>query len=89
MCTIYQFKKCVMLCNVNKLFACEKFNNFETIYKQVTMETIWLNNQGYLVNNCYKMFTKRGLFSDWKFQNGYKIRTGSYITQHYNSVLNY
>ena len=39
MCTIYQFEKCVMLCDVNKLFDREKFNNQATIYKQVTMET--------------------------------------------------
>lgn len=72
-----------------QLFTCEKFNNFETIYKQVTMETNQTNNQGYLVNKSDKMFTKRGLFSDGKFQNGYKICTGSYKPQHHNPVLNY
>lgn len=89
MCTIYQFEKWVTLCNVNKLLACEKFNKQVTIYKQVTIETIWLNNQGYLVNKNDKMFTKRGHFSDRKFQNGYKNRLGCYTKQHHNPVLNY
>ena len=41
------------------------------------------------LQKSYKIVTKRGLFSDRKFQNGYKNRLGSYITQHHNHVLNY
>ena len=47
------------------------------------------NNMGYLVNKSYKIVTKRGHFSDKKFQNGYKNRLGSYNKQHPNPVLNY
>ena len=47
------------------------------------------DNWGYLVNKSYKIITKRGLFSDRKFQNDYKNRLGSYNKQHHNSVLNY
>ena len=57
--------------------------------KVVTIIRISPNNQGYLVNNCYKMVAKWGHFSDKEFQNGNKIYFGNHNKQHHNSVLNY
>lgn len=62
---------------------------FQSFFKMVTIVTIQPNNWGYLVNNCYKMDAKWGHFSDKKFQNGDKIRLGSYTKPNHNPVLNY